>query len=425
VQIATLGIVTLSYGDITAYAKEALEGAADDAVVASLAYFTRAVGLALTGRSREALAELAASRAFVTGSGLDALVARGMIRLWTDDLAGAGADLEEAVTRAIAGESLRVGQGLAFLGEVRFRRGDLREAARVGGWAVDDAIQNKRYWDFAMVHALACYPHAAMGDRAKAEELARLAGTYAWTATGLAYAAGARAALAQARDDPGQLLEAADAIIAAYTAREAGTSLFGPVRADALSRLGRLDEADAALERFRAEFGGSGERAAVMTIDRVAAQIALARGDAAGADEAAGRSVALADRIGLPLEAARVRLVLARARHALGRPHAAERELTVALTGFTGLEAGAYVDQVHRLAAELDLPVGLDPLRVLTRAERAVVRLDLRGRSNAEIAAELTLAPKTVENKLRDARRKLEVTVLDEVRAAVVASGGI
>jgi tetratricopeptide (TPR) repeat protein len=421
--IATLGIVTLAYGDVSAYAKEALDDAPDDPVVASLAYFTRALGLALTGRAREALAELEASRAFVTGSALEALVARGMLRLWTDDLPRADDDLTEAVRRAIAGESLRVGQGLAFLGEVKFRRGELAEAARLGGWAIDDAMQNERFWDFAMAHALTCYPYAAMGEWDRAEELARHATTYAWTGTGRAYAAGARAALAQARDDHGLLLQAGEELRIAYEARESGVSLFGPLRADALSRLGRPDEALAALEPFEARFGPVSARSALMNIVRVRAQIALCVGEAERADELATEALGHATAVGLPLEEGRVRLVRARARHAAGRPHAAERELTVAAAAFGRMGAAAYTEQVRRLAAELDLPVGLDPLRVLTRAERGIVELDLRGLSHAGIAAELVLAPKTVENKLREARRKLQVATLDEVRDAVAAAG--
>jgi ATP/maltotriose-dependent transcriptional regulator MalT len=420
--IATLGIVTLAYGDVSAYAKEALDDAPDDPVVASLAYFTRALGLALTGRAREALAELEASRAFVTGSALEALVARGMLRLWTDDLPRADDDLTEAVRRAIAGESLRIGQGLAFLGEVKFRRGELAEAARLGGWAIDDAMQNERFWDFAMAHALTCYPYAAMGEWERAEELARQATTYAWTGTGRAYAAGARAALAQARDDSGLLLQAGEELRIAYEARESGVSLFGPLMADALSRLGRPDEALAALEPFEARFGPVGARSALMNISRVRAQIALCAGEAERADELATEALGHAMAVGLPLEEGRVRLVRARARHAAARPHAAERELTVAAAGFERMGAAAYTAQVRRLAAELDLAVGLDPLRGLTRAERGIVELGLRGLSHAEIAAELVLAPKTVENKLREARRKLQVGSLDEVRDAVAAA---
>jgi len=43
---------------------------------------------------------------------------------------------------------------------------------------------------------------------------------------------------------------------------------------------------------------------------------------------------------------------------------------TVAAAGFARMGAAAYTEQVARLAAELAVPVGLDPLRLLTRAER-------------------------------------------------------
>jgi tetratricopeptide (TPR) repeat protein len=427
VQLAVLGIVSLAYADIVEYSRRALELAPHDPTITTFAWFAYSVGLAMTGHADRALAELSRSTAFVLASGLDALVARGIIRLWTDDLEAAHADLTEAVQRATRGEALRIGQALAYLAEVEFRRGDLQAAVEIARWAVDDAVANVRIWDYALVRALACYPHAARGDWAMAEELVKDAGGAAWTAIGRAYSAGALAALAQARDEPRQLLAAADTLAAVLDVDEPGTSLYGPLRADALSRLGRLDEARADLAAFRGRFGGLGRRSTEMTMMRVCAQIEAAAGNHKAGRDLAFESLRIATSIGLPLEAGRIRLVVARCLHAVGACRAAERFIHMALRSFREMGAGAYVAQAVALATDLKLKPELPIGHRLTDVERGMIRWHLDGEPHRVIAGRLRVETKSVENRMRNVRRvKLEIQPeenVDSVLTEAVSAG--
>ncbi|MDR7276298.1 ATP-binding protein [Catenuloplanes atrovinosus] len=426
-QIAIVGIVELRHEDTVSYADRALALGPRDPSVLTFAWFARSVGLAMVGDGAAALAALTSSTALVRASGLDALVARGMIHLWADELDAARDDLTEAVRRATRGESLRIGQALAYLAETEFRRGDLDAAVHLARWAADDAEANARFWDFALVRALGAYPHAARGDWETAEELVRSAGNTAVTRIGRAYFAGGLAALAQARDDPGALLTAADDLAAVLDVGEPGTHLFGPLRADALSRLGRLDEATAELTAFRSRYDHLGRASARMAADRVAAQIALAAGDPATARDLAFAALRAAERVGLPLEAGRVRMVAARCLTALGRRRAAERFVDRALRGFRECGAGAYHGQASALAAELSLPVGRHTGHGLGAHERRAIRLHLDGATHAAIAAAMHYRPKSIENLMRAVRHgKLEIQPVedeDAVLAEAVAEG--
>jgi DNA-binding CsgD family transcriptional regulator len=371
---------------------------------------------------------------------MERLVARGMIRLWTDDLTGAATDLHEVVRRATEGHALRVSQGLGFLGEVEYRRGRLGEAAVFTSLAVGNAEFHGRVWDFPILHALACYPCAATAHWSAAEhhaaESARLAALID-TNSAYAYAAAARAAIAQARGDGERLLAAADELEAHYDSAEPGTHLFGPVRADALAQLGRLDEAEDALAAFLAGPAWSGppvsglseqrrelgnptpgtRRSTRMAVARVKAQIALGhkRYDRARTECAAAAELAAG--VGLPLEEARIGVVLAQCHHGVGQLAAAERALRCARTRFVRLGAEAYRQLVERLAERLGLVIATTtPLELLTAKEREVARLAAEGKSNQQIIESLHRSPKTIETHMSNIRRKLDIADRNELK---------
>jgi DNA-binding CsgD family transcriptional regulator len=418
-QLAIIAVLTVSYPDMIAHGAAAV-ATAREGWVAAFAWFARSLGLAVAGRGAEALADLAGAGAPGAPSGLDGLVARGMIRLWTDDLAGARHDLTAAVERATAGEAMRIGQALGFLGEVEYRRGALADAVLHTQLAIGDAEENDRVWDYAMLHALAAYPLAAQAEWERAESHARRSGDWAHrvgSPAGLVYAAAARAAIAQARADPAGLLRAADDLDASYPALEPGTHLVGPVRADALSRLGRADDGAAALAAFEAKVAHAGRRSTDLCVARVRAQLAAARGEHAEALRECQRA---ADP-GLPLEAARIDLVAGASLSALGRRAAAERTLRAASERFTALGAVAYATQARTIAdrAGLSIDAPADALACLTAAERAVAALVGQGLSNKEIAVRLVLSPKTVEFHLTNVFRRLDVPTRGELRRLV------
>src|SRR5262249_6721522 len=153
------------------------------------------------------------------------------------------------------------------------------------------------------------YPWAARGDWDVATSHAREASRWAKAVgapAGLAYAAGAWAAVAQARGDAAALLAAAKELECHYEALEPGAPGFGPPRAEALAQLGRPDEAAAALAAFSARVTASGRRSALMGIARVRSRIAAARGDFGQALDDCAQAREHARAVGLPLEAARL-----------------------------------------------------------------------------------------------------------------------
>lgn len=426
-QLAVIALITVSYRDMLQYGTLAVAGA-QEPWVAGIAEFSRSVGLAVAGRSDEALAHLSGVDAPGGRSGLDGLVARGMIRLWTDDLAGAAHDLNTALDRAMRGEALRVGQTFGYLSEVEYRQGLLSESVLHAELAVGDAEENDRVWDFAMLHGQACYPLAAQGEWERARQHAEQAAHWArlvGAPAGLIYAAAARASIAQARGDIGWMLQAADELETFYPSREPGTHIVGPVRADALSQLGRLDEAQDALDQF-VEWAGILDRWSVQSVcKRVRGQIALLSGDPEAALRHCRTAEDLARRAGLRLEQSRVSLLAGRAHAAAGRRAAAERSLRSALAEFTAMGAGGYITQTLQAAQEAGLPVDAPPaaLDALTPAERAVASLVCDGLSNREIAAKLVLSMKTVEFHLTNVFRRLDVSSRAELREAIARFG--
>jgi DNA-binding CsgD family transcriptional regulator len=426
-QLAIIGIITLSYPEMAEYGSAAVEAGSAEPWVRGFAWFAKTVGMTLAGDGAAALALLADIGEPDNESGLEGLVARGLIRLWTDDLDGAAQDLHAAVHRATRGEALRVSQALGFLGEVEYRRGMLGEAVLFTDLAAGNAEDNDRFWDFPVLHALATFPHAARAEWAEAEHHAAQSATWARTfgaPVGLAFAAGAKAAIAQAKGDAQRLLAAAIQIEAHYDSAEPGTHLFGPVRADALAQLGRPGEAAEALESFLATTARTGRRSALMSAARVAAQIAMADGDYDHAQAECERASSLARIVGLPLEAGRIGLVTARCHHLAGRRAAAERELRAARKRFIMIGANAYRQLADKCAAELGIIVedSPDPFKGLTQREQDIALLVCQGLSNKEIAERLYLSPKTVETHLTRVFAKLNVSARGALKGLIDAA---
>jgi DNA-binding CsgD family transcriptional regulator len=420
-ELAVLGMVTLSYADMTSYGTAAVAAGSDEAWVRGYACFAKTVGMALAGESTQALTLLAGAGESGDAAGLEGLAARGMIRLWTDDLDGARQDLNAMVRRATQGEALRVYQAVGYLGEIEYRRGSLGEAVYFTELAVANAEDNERYWDFPILHALAAYPRAARAEWDEAREHAARSEKWARSmgmAAGLAMVGAARAAIAQARDDPHQLLTAAEQLEANYDSREPGTYLLGPVRADALAQLDRLDEAAEALQRFLEGPAASRRQSAMMSTARVAARIAIGREDYGQARQDCDRARALACDLGMPLETARIDLLIAQCEYRAGREAAAERSLRTAHAEFKAIGATAFTELAERSASDMGIALAAapDPLKRLTPREIQVALLACEGRTYQAIAKELGIEINTVDTHHQNIFRKLNVSGRTELK---------
>jgi DNA-binding CsgD family transcriptional regulator len=416
-QLAVIALVSLAYRDMISFGEVAVTADSADPRVRAFAWFARTLGLTLAGDGARARVDLAGRD---PEGNLDLLAARGMAELWMDDLDSAIADLTAAVNRAYQGESLRVGQALAFLGDAEYRRGNLADSVLHTEQAVWQAEASGQAWDYALLRGLACQARAACGDWAQARAHARAAAKSAedWacvvgTRSGVLAAVLTRAVIAQALGNPRELLAAAADVEAVLDAPEPGITLLGPIRSEALAQLGDADGAESALAEYEARFAASGRTSTLMAIARARGRILAVRGDHASALAAYADALGLADAVGLRLEASRIEMLMGECLAGSGRRTGAGMRLRAALRSFDTMGARAYAAQAIALIRHNGLPYdGLkdpaSPLADLTDAQRLVVSLAGDGMSNREIAKELSMqGPKSVEPHLTSIYQKL------------------
>ena len=166
---------------------------------------------------------------------------------------------------------------------------------------------------------------------------------------------------------------------------------------------------------------------------RARARLLLGEGDFVAAASTARGSAEEAERSGQPLQAARSRLIAGTALRQLGDPQAAVEELRRAEGAFAAYRAWRYRDQaarelrrlgVHALPPRGPAPLGAD-LQALSRREQTIANLVHEGRTNKEIAEELSISIKTVENHLTKIFRQLELSSRAQLATLVERSGGV
>jgi DNA-binding NarL/FixJ family response regulator len=239
----------------------------------------------------------------------------------------------------------------------------------------------------------------------------------------------------------GALLEAGDADRAHDSMLEGGggedlrlmPAGFRPLVFEQLARAallrGKRDDA----QRFADRAAACAREQSAMRLPRVyaaraAAEIALVDGEPELAADRAGEAAALAAEVGAPIEEAIARMLAGRALAAAGDRDGATDELTAAARIFEGCgafprrdaadrELGKLGKRVHRRSR----PGKADGtgIELLTERELEVARMVVDRKTNAEIAAELFLSPKTVETHVRHLFQKLDVSSRVEVARVV------
>ncbi len=392
------------------WGERAVAASAEDPGARLQALIVVVVSLTIAGRGREGLARLdwlPAVAAEVPLEHTDALVMRGMCRLFTDDMTGAVTDLSAALARLRAGVSLQSpGQCLAYLTDAEYRLGDWDDAFIHSALAVSLAHDADRTWDFAFVHGYAALVPAARGDwqLAGAHVEASLAAVRAFgTGTGVTTAARAGAELAMARGDLEGVLSATAPARALARVEVPGVADWRPLEVDALIGLGRLDDAGAALAELDAVIPASGLASASMTAARLRGNLAVGRGDLACAGASFAAAWQLSRGLSLPFQ-----LALLERDDGRRLRRAADRQGAVACLRHARDRLAALGARPHVAACERELQAcGAEvqprpgPTRWnLTASEMAVARLVATGRSNREVAAELYVSVKAVEYHL-------------------------
>jgi DNA-binding NarL/FixJ family response regulator len=164
---------------------------------------------------------------------------------------------------------------------------------------------------------------------------------------------------------------------------------------------------------------------------RAQAAVALARGEAGSAAELAIEAAALAEGAGLPIAAARARILAGRALGSTDRAGALE-QLESARSQLDTVGANRYRDEaaseLRSLGQRVTRPKrgresigeGIDSL---SAREREVADLVALGHTNKEIAADLYLSEKTIESHLSRIFGKLGASKRAQVAAAMERAG--
>ncbi|MET0486505.1 MAG: LuxR C-terminal-related transcriptional regulator, partial [Candidatus Rokuibacteriota bacterium] len=354
--------------------------------------------------------------------------------VYLDRLHEAEAHAERALAVAYATGQEQFLPILFWTGFIRTARGRLAEAAEI----LDTAVEIARVSNHAQGLAWNLGGRSLAATAAGDVEAALRAGDEATEVLGelepsfpAAWAAVALATALEPAGDPGRaaevLLEAAGGddlprIPAIW--RPAGFELMTRCRL----ALGEPDEAQRAADSAAACARELDLPLPAALADRAHAMVALDGGDPLAAVEPALASATTAGNSGAALEAAVSRMLAGRALAAAGEKKRAAAELEGAAADFDACAASG-----RRQAAERELgklgrrvhrrtrPGKADGTGVesLTERELEVARLVVDRKTNAQIASELFLSPKTVETHIRHLFRKLDVSSRVEVARVV------
>jgi DNA-binding CsgD family transcriptional regulator len=409
--------------DALEWAARSVEGTISGSQTRTLARVAEAYALAAAGRSLEGLALLAfvpASGNEVSMSETDALIMRGMLKLYIDDLPGSISDLGIAAARLRSGVPASYpGPCLAHLSDAYFRRGDWDAALTYAELASAQAQDTDRPLDIARSHARAAQVLACRGEWSVAE--AHLSATRAATerfplVMAVAVAAIAAASLASARMDHSGVLLATEPLRATRLLNFGGCpGIFNwrAMEAEALIGLGRLNDAERALDEFEVSIPQSGLPSAMFMLTRCQANLAVARGQASSAEALFVRAHSMEKEVAMPFEHALLGLADGRRLRLAEEPVSAVAALEGAHHLFSDLGADPFVQTCATELAALQVSAATESpaaLLGLSRAELAVARLVATGLTNREVASQLFVSVKTVEYHLRNIYIKLDIS---------------
>jgi DNA-binding CsgD family transcriptional regulator len=199
---------------------------------------------------------------------------------------------------------------------------------------------------------------------------------------------------------------------------EPGIFPFDADEIEALVGAGRIDEAEALAVELEAR-GRRLDRARLLaTGARCRGLVLAARGDLQAAAAALERTLDEHMRLPVPLELARTLLALGTIERRTNQKRAARESLEQALAVFEELGARLWAEKAR---VEIGRIGGRSAPRrgELTATERAIAELVAAGHTNEEVAAALSLSPRTVAWNLSKIYRKVGVRSRTELAAAL------
>ena len=187
-----------------------------------------------------------------------------------------------------------------------------------------------------------------------------------------------------------------------------------PDAVGALVALARFEEATTLTEQLDAATEANHHPWSTVMAARCHSLLESANGDNAAATELLKRALADHQRLPMPFEEARTRLLLGRVLRRAGRRSDARRELETARTMFVRLGTPIQERQASR---ELESISGRRPESELTPVEQRIADLVAVGQTNREVAATLIMSVRTVESHLGRIYRKLGIRSRTELAA--------
>ncbi len=379
-------------------------------------------GLGLSGHADAALASVATlpDPAVASVAELDALLGRGMLRTWTDDLAGARRDLAGVLAaghdRSVAFRVLAA----VLLGQAEYRLGHWDDAVVHCDLALSITTDADLTYLAPFCHTIATLVPAARGQwkdaelHAQAAQIEMFRGNH--TLGVVIDAALTQAHLARARGQPEAVIAALDPLLQ-WPDRdgidEPGVVCWQDLLVDALVAVGDVERADLVLGPFEALAGRRQRHSAIAAAARARGNLEAALGNHVRADQAFQTGLAHAAQVDLPLDHARLQLAYGAFLRRAGKRIPAAAQLRAARGTLAGLDARPDLARCERELAACGLRPGRrkerDTAR-LTPQELAVARLVAAGLSNRQAARELVVSVKTVEYHLGNVYAKLQVT---------------
>jgi DNA-binding NarL/FixJ family response regulator len=383
---------------------------------------TRLFALAASGRAEEALAIALdpPADADLTVAAADDLLGRGVVRMWTDDLDGALADLDRVVAavRRIGPFHLR-GIATFYRADALHRAGRIADAAADAEQALSSARDAEQVWMLGLSASVASWCQSALGAWETAEgdlEIGAQAAALLGDMANRLWVAVARARLAQAQGDAERQVAATRPLLdlaGGLGMEEPGVQPWRALLVEGLLGIGELDTAERELAVLQTRAAERGLRSQLAAAARLRGVLLAAREKPDAAEQAFAEAYGHLGALSSPRPFDLAMLERDHAR-ALGPGPAGAKRLASARARFAVIGAEPFAASCTPVAAAEATGRGFVGL---TGAERATATLASSGKTNREIAAELVVSVKTVEFHLSNVYAKLGLRSRTELAA--------
>jgi ATP/maltotriose-dependent transcriptional regulator MalT len=296
----------------------------------------------------------------------------------------------------------------------RIWRGDFAEAARV----TDDVTELARQLggDFPLMLSLvlrawlAVYggqhddARTAVADAIDASKRSGTGWHDDWSLTALGF-------LETSLGNYDAALNALEPLLSRFDPSSYPTEIFAasflPDAVEALTALGRVDEAEPLVDALERN-GRRSNRAWMLAVGaRCRAMVQAARGDVEAAVQSAQHALTEHDRLPMPFERARTQLLLGQ--HTRRERSESTAVLRDALSVFERLGTELWANRARTELAGRRIKAPAGQKDALTVAELQVAELAASGMTNRDVAAKLFISSKTVEAALARVYRKLDI----------------